>query len=242
MANKYYISDENVNVARGLIVGTTWLHRLGEIPTMPNGTETVIMSGGITSGRYVFPSAAGTLSIVSSSASDNSGKTILVSGLDANYSPITETVVMNGTTPVVTTQQFLRVQRISTSGATSIVGNVSATHGSNIVAHLHGVDAQSLQCVYTIPKGVTGYLKQISASVPKGGDAIFKLNSKAQGVAYTTTRHIFGLASQSYTYDFMYPTLLPEKTDIEMTCLSSTGGSSASGTFDILLVNNAPFN
>lgn len=240
MANKYYLSDESVNIARGLVVGTTWLHRLAFIPTMPNGAETVIMSGGITTGRYTFPTTAAQLSLVSTSASDV-GKSVVISGLDSNYDTITETVVINGTTPVTSVNSFLRVQRLSASGA-SIIGNVTASINSYILACLRDGDGQSLQGVYTVPRGVTGYLRQISASVPKNGDAIFKLHTKAQGATFTSVRHIFGLAAMSYTYDMPYPTVLPEKTDIEMTCLSSTGGSAASGTFDILLVNNTPYN
>lgn len=237
MAQKFYITDENINIARGLTVGATWIHRLGYIPTMPNGAETVIMSGGITTGRYTFPSVAATMNVVSTSVSDGNTKSVLVSGLDSNYEPISETIVLNGTTPVVTTKQYLRIQRLSTAGSNAIAGQVSISNG-NILANLNDGDGQSLQGVYTIPKGVTGYLRQITGSVPKGGDATFKLYTKAQGSNFSLARHIFGLHQLSYQYDFPYPTVLPEKTDIEMTILSSTGSSSATGTFDILLVNN----
>ncbi len=240
MANKYYITDEPVNIARGLVVGTTWLHRLGFIPTMPNNVETVIMSGGITSGRYVFPTSASVLTLVSTNTLDT-GKSITVTGLDSDYNPLVETVVINGTTPVTTTNQFLRVQRLSSS-TNGIIGNVTASDASHVLACLRDGDGQSLQCVYTVPKGVTGYLRQVSASVAKNGDAIFRLHTKSSTASFTTSRHIFGLAAMSYTYDFVYPTVLPEKTDVEMTCLSSTGGSAASATFDILLVNNTAFN
>ncbi len=240
MANKYYITDESVNIARGVVVGTTWLHRLGFIPTMPNNVETVIMSGGITSGRYTFPTAASTLTLASSSASDTN-KVITISGLDSNYNPIVENITINGTTPVTTATEFLRVQRLS-SVSNSIVGNVTASIGPAVLACLRDGDGQSLQGVYTIPKGVTGYLRQVSASVPKNGDAVFRIHTKSNTASFTTSRHIFGLTAMSYEYNFVYPTVLPEKTDVEMTCLSSTGGSAASATFDILLINNAPFN
>ena len=237
MAQKFYITDENINIARGLTVGATWIHRLSYIPSMPNGTETVLMSGGITSGRYTFPTSASTMNVVSTSTSDNNTKSVLISGLDANYSPISETVTLNGTTPVVTTNQYLRIQRISTAGANALVGQVTI-NGATVLANLNDGDGQSLQGVYTIPKGVTGYLRQVSGSVPKGGDAVFKLYSRSYGSNFSLARHIFGLNQLSYQYDFPYPTVLPEKTDIEMTALSSTGSASAIGTFDILLVNN----
>lgn len=237
MATKFYLTDERINVARGLVVNTTWLHRLGYIPTMPNNAETVIMSGGITTGRYTFPAAASVMNVYSTSASDNSTKSILVSGLNANYEPISETVVLNGTANVTTTNQYLRIQRLSTAGANAITGNVVISNAT-VLAHLRSGDGQSLQSVYTVPKGQTGYLSQISASVPKGGDAVFRLYSKSVSSSFSLVRHIFALNEQSYQYDFPYPTLLPEKTDIEMTVLSSTGSASATATFDILIVNS----
>lgn len=237
MATKFYLTEERINVARGLVVGATWIHRLGFIPAMPNGTETVIMSGGITTGRYTFPAAASYMNVVSTSASDNSNKQILVSGLNANYEPISETIVLNGTANVTTTKEYLRIQRLSTVGANSIVGNVTIQNAT-VLACLRDGDGQSLQSIYTIPKGQTGYLTQISASVPKGGDALFKFYSRPTNSNFSLVRHIFALNDMSYQYDFPYPTQLPEKTDVEMTILSSTGSASATATFDILLANN----
>lgn len=238
MGVKFFITEERVNIARGLVTGATWLHRLGFIPSLPNGTETVIMSGGITSGRYTFPAAASTMNVASTSASDDATKQVLVSGLDANYSPISETITLNGTTNVATTKSYLRIQRLSVVGSNTIVGNVTIRN-SDVLGCLRDGDGQSLQGVYTIPKGTTGYLTQISASVPKGGDATFRLYSKSANSS-PFARHIFALSAMTYSYDFPYPTVLPEKTDIEFTALSTTGGSSATGTFDILLVNNQP--
>lgn len=238
MGVKFYITEERINIARGLVTGATWIHRLGNIPSMPNGTETVIMSGGITSGRYTFPAAASTMNVVSTSASDDNTKRVTVSGLDADYKPISEVVTLNGTSNVTTTNQYLRIQRLSVSGSNTIVGNVTIRNAT-VLACLRDGDGQSLQGVYTVPAGQTGYLTQISASVSKGGDAIFKFYSKSANSS-PLARHIFSLNEQSYEYDFPYPTVLPEKTDIEMTVLSSTGSAAATGTFDILLVNNQP--
>ena len=237
MATKFYLSDDRINISRGLMVATTWIHRLAYIPSLTNGSETVIMSGGITSGRYTFPSTPQTLNVVSTSTSDDSTKSVLVSGLDGNYNPISETITLNGTSNVTTTKSYLRIQRLSTAGSNAISGNVSIRNAT-VLANLNDGDGQSLQGIYTIPAGVTGYLTNMSGSVPKGGDAMFRLYSKPFGSSFSAVRHIFGLAAASYDFSFPYPTLLPEKTDIEMTATSSTGGSSATGTFDILLVNN----
>ena len=60
-----------------------------------------------------FPASATTLGIASTSANDTSAgagaQAIQIEGLDANYSPIVEVVLLNGQTEVNSTKSFLRV-------------------------------------------------------------------------------------------------------------------------------------
>ena len=41
---------------------------------------------------YTFPTSASTLTLVSNSTSDNTSASVLISGLDANFNPISETL------------------------------------------------------------------------------------------------------------------------------------------------------
>ena len=71
-----------------------------------------------------------TLSVVSASANDASGgtgaRTVEIQGLDSNWNLLTETVTMNGLTPVVTTQEhFLRVFRARVVTAGSLQSNAA---------------------------------------------------------------------------------------------------------------------
>ena len=75
-------------------------------PNMPVGTVDI-----------TFPLGATTMQIASTSANDTFAGTgaqiVAISGLDVNFRNITETLNMNGQTPVSTTLEFLRIQQAS---------------------------------------------------------------------------------------------------------------------------------
>jgi hypothetical protein len=113
---------------------------------------------------YPFQTVASVLEILSSSASDaaagTGARSMMVQGLDLNFNPLSEVVVMNGTTPVQTVNSYLRVNglNISTSGS----GHVNA---GDITLRLTGAGATQAiaragygyakQCLYTVPAGFT---------------------------------------------------------------------------------------
>ena len=117
-------------VARNRIPGALRTVRLGNNPDVDSGTvpETV-WSGG---GQYPWMSAATALEAVSTSVQDNptgtGAATINVPGLDANFSPLTVPVTLNGTTPVALSSNLLRVQ----AAAVSSRGSAAVNGGTNI--------------------------------------------------------------------------------------------------------------
>jgi len=105
-----------LQVARGQIDGHSTVNIYGygaaittsTIPAWENATA------------YTFPAAATTMNLVSTvnTGGDKTGTTILIQGLDANYAVISETLTLNGTTVVVTTKSYLRINSISVSAIT----------------------------------------------------------------------------------------------------------------------------
>ena len=74
----------------------------------------------------IFPASARIIYIASTSANDTAAgtgaRTLTIVGLDANFEPLTESnITLNGQTPVTTTNQFLRVNRlfVDDSGSTN---------------------------------------------------------------------------------------------------------------------------
>jgi hypothetical protein len=116
---------------------------------------------------YVFPTSAMTMYLVSASAGDTA--TILISGLDANYNLLSESLALNGTTPVATANQYFRINGISVSvgSATNPAGVVTLSNsGATVIyaqintATINGVTSSigtSQMGVYTVQTGYTFY-------------------------------------------------------------------------------------
>jgi len=99
---------------------------------------------------------------------------------------------------------------------------------------------QSLQAVYTIPAGYTGYLDQVAANTATEVANKFvrvRLKIREPGGVFRT-RAKFTIAGGSYEEIFKYPIEIPEKSDIEMTAQSSSGVNEVAAIFNLLLIAN----
>ena len=137
-------------------------------------------------GTNFLPTSAAVISLVSDDANDDDGdtgaRTVKVEGLDANYALVDDTVTMNGTSAVTTTQTFLRVFRmyVETAGSSNVnEGEITASHGGTAIAAIHSDNGgQTLMAVYTIPAGYKGYLTMFQGSISKNQEATFELRTK----------------------------------------------------------------
>lgn len=103
----------NYEVALGRRQGYTTWSKWGYNPDVDIGTETIWNVGG----TFTPIVTARTLSIVSTSVNDTSAGTgaqsLVIYGIDANWKAQTVVVTLNGTTPVVTAETWLGVNRIA---------------------------------------------------------------------------------------------------------------------------------
>ena len=85
-----------LQISRGQIAYHEFIHKFGYNPSIGTSDETVWSEGGL----YVYPTSASTMYISSSSTADTAAgtgaRTATVSGLDANFDEISETVSLNG--------------------------------------------------------------------------------------------------------------------------------------------------
>ena len=113
--------DFYLAVAKGDFTGYSNVSKFGINSTVGSGGFESIWEG---SSLYPWPTDVQTLSVVSASANDASGgtgaRTVEIQGLDTNWDVVTETITMNGVTPVVTTQTFRRVFRAKVVTAGSL--------------------------------------------------------------------------------------------------------------------------
>lgn len=205
-----------LEIASGQSNKLTAVNVFGFNRTIGTDFETIWEYGG----AYTFPTSAATLSCVSSSASDTMN--ILISGLDADYEEVFDIVTLNGTNAVTTTNSFFRVNSsVILSGSNA--GNITITHGSDVVSYIGATIGLSQQCVYTPPAGKDLYIFRISLT-----------SGTVNGNQYITYRNVVTNSSgrtlrvaeatfQNNQQDFnrQIPFKIAEKTDFSFEAKSS---------------------
>ena len=224
-----------LQVARGQIAGHEVLNVFG----YATAVSTSFVAVWENNAAYVFPTVASTMVASSSSASDTA-VTILISGLDATYARVSESVTLNGTTDVATTQSFFRINSVvTTSGAAA--GTVYVKNaGGTTYAQITIGNGRTNMSVNTVPAGYTAYLTQFDAfsstSVTSGVYATFRaLLTSSTGIANVVLTAPF---LNTYAITRPYPIAIPEKTDMQFQCKSSGAGLGiATVTIGILVKN-----
>jgi hypothetical protein len=235
MANFYANDDFGLNVARGLVKGVTGL----SISGYSSAVSSSFVPLWEINGSYTYLPSAQVLRVWSDSASDTN-VSILISGLDANYDPITETVVLtNGTTGVLTTKQFLRVNNMATIGSVNAIGTIRAGSSDKSITLAGIVDGngRSQMSIYTVPNGYTFYLSQVNVYTNSNGSQYVNYRSYTQQPNGLTTKILqFPLTTQ-YNSIKIVPRPYAGKTDIQWQC-NSTGTSQVGIQIEGYLIQN----
>ena len=224
-----------VQVARGLIPGVTGLSISGY--NVDVGTSFVPIWHGT---DYTYLTTATQLTVWSDSASDTN-VSVLISGLNAAYVPITETVVLtNGATGVLTTSTFFRVNNMSLTRVPMNVGVIHAGNNgkSTVLCTIEAGSGRSQQTVYTVPAGYTFYLTQVNYYTNNTGNNT--------GLFRSWTKSPTGLINVVLTFPFpenynsakVVPRPYTEKTDIQWQVANKTGSSAIGGQIEGYLIQN----
>lgn len=160
---------------------------------------------------------------------DTGARTVRIYGLDANYDEIEEVVNLNGTTNVLTTNAFLRVNRIrveTTGSSMNNEGSITAKSqtSNKTVAEIDDGKGSTEQLIYTIPRSKKGLIYSMRGSV-------FARSSSSQkrayfeafiglenGTSYQIASEGVDTAGGSIDFTPKFPLLLEEKTDFWITC------------------------
>lgn len=205
-------------------VGTTF------IPVWENATA------------YTYPVSAMTM-YLSGSAGDTAS--ILINGLDGNYNQISETIVLNGATPVATVNQYFRINGMSVTvgSATNPSGAVILTNSGATVtyAKINAGIGKTQAAIYTVPAGYTFYLSRADANTSfNGNNANFctyrNFTSTSNGVVNVVQQAPF---SQLYHTQRVMPRPIAEKTDIQIQCSTSTSTAAINVAIEGFLIKNA---
>lgn len=145
-------------VALGRRQGFSTWNKFGYNDDVDTGTEVLAAFGG----TFTPLASASTLTIVSSSTDDDSGgigaNSVVISGVDENWDPQNEVVTLDGTTPVVTTTEWLGINRAAIYLAGTSKSNVgtltiTATTGGSTQATVPAGQGTTQQLIYFVANG-----------------------------------------------------------------------------------------
>lgn len=239
--------------ASGKLDGISIVNKFGmntDIDTTPL-PEDIWYGGGVYTG---FPvSSLETVNVVSTSVNDTAAgsgaRQLFLSGLDTNYNTISETVTLNGTTPVTSLNQYRRVNfaYVVASGSSNTAfnaGNITIRHtttSANVFVAMQAGRGQSNTTAYTVPAGKTGYIRRLFCGLRGGTTAT------CEGSLWT--RHFgfpprlqrpFEFTAGDDMVDIIYGgIMLPEKTDLILRITACAANNTVvAGGYDLLLIDN----
>jgi len=226
------------DIAVGNISGHEPVRRFGYNPDVDINWETIC---GLSTLQPYLTSAE-RLQVASNDAADDGDPpgtgthTVLVSGLDENYDRISETVVLNGTTNVMTDASFLRVLCLAVTAAGSTGSNegtitVSNNADDTVLAQIEIGENNALCASYTVPNGYTLYIVQIMAAEGSNKGSQFAFWKRSHGGLWTIARRNV-LLDDSIVLTMPMPVVVTAKTDVEMRVRGILAGATVAGGFE----------
>ena len=232
MAARYYPDDFAINIARGIVKGTSSNHKFGAVPQMSNANTGTIWDINDTTYPWTAFDIANTAVIPAVDSGDD-GKTITVQGLDQDYNFVEENFVVSDTVSTTGSTQFKRINRAFVSAGADNVANVNITYNSVNVARIGAGNGQTLMSVYTVPAGTDMFLMKFVSSASAEASLFFRrrnLNENAFRIAHT------GELVDFYEYEFEIPLKFEEKTDIDVRATTGTNNARITCCFDLVLI------
>lgn len=227
----------------------------GDSSTLSADTETEVWPN--PAGGMQIPTNAETLAISSSSIQDDNGGSgidaIFIEGLDGDYLPQSELVILNGTATVNSTNTYRHVSEINclnvTTSGTANVGNISIVNSSSgdRLGYVEAGDSISEHGQFMIPTGYNGLLLDFHASAFKDGgnkadrkaklDLIFVPSDggAGDGIRYKTIKS--GIGDQGISgEEFALPLVVGARSLIIPSATADTSNTRIAIQYDLLLV------
>lgn len=240
MASFYPMDDLFLNIARGLVKGTSSIHKFGAVPAMSTNTNGTVWDVNDAVYPWSAWATAGTITVDRASASD-ANKEVTVVGLDANYEPLTETIALTNPTGNASSGSFIRIFRAFVSDGVTNVGLISVKRSTTTVAAITAGKGQTLMAIYTIPAGYTGYLVKGTCTAQAAADATGDMFIRYFGTESFRVGHSFEVSGPGgqYIYEFHVPIPIPAKSDIDVRVTSRANNGRYTAAFDIILIEDS---
>lgn len=221
------------HVARGLVRGWSRYLVYGSRLDVDNLADVDLWEG--PADDIFWPAAAGVITLSSTSVNDTAagsgGQAVLIDGLDTDWNIATQVIPLDGTTPVVSTVEFLRINTsiVVASGASDTnEGDITLTHGGSAVSFVLAGDSVSLQANFSVPLGHRHHTLEVSTwqGRDNAGTASLRIRPLAAGTWYRN--------GSAETYRSQYRAeldclgVIDEKTDVRVTGRQvAAGGTTA---------------
>ena len=248
----YFGSTEFLlEVAKGKVAGHSLLEKFGANFQVDIGTtpESIWNGGGIYTGFSAV--AAQKIDVTSTSGADDIGGvgalTVRLEGLDANYAPITEDVILTGAAIAQTNLTYLRCDRayILTVGTTG--WNVGDIEGSQTSSGFKMFDMPATRnqthiSPWTVKAGHTAYPVGGMCTLNDAQDTSAQMDIFVRefGTVFRS-KYPFGVyRGGGPVYIQTLPHLaIPEKSDIDVRCVGTgSNGTQITMVIDYLIVDN----
>jgi hypothetical protein len=253
---------KDIELSNGLLLSQKLSLDIGEDRGLTNwlldGRNQAVGSGAFenvwnvsTAYTWTAPGSEETVSIVSDNAADDKdagagAQKIFIQGLDANFNEITETVELEGLTPVITVNEYLRINRatitqVGTYGA-GATGNVTGTGSSSAKTwfNILPTEAKTELGWYTVPARKRAILtwSMLSSGSNQEIDLIYQVRGNAD---VTTSPFIqvahFWLNNQLIAFPTPAASSITGPADIQVLAQAATGNGNISVQTNFILID-----
>lgn len=241
------VTDIVANAAMGQIPGAEAVYVFGRNPNVPNGTTGMIWGLDNTFSNTGIYQANAVNCYISSSSALDVGIVLKVTIIDEEWNRQQLGVVLNGQTAILLAIQARRVLSIENMDDTRFVGNIYAGTSStptlgvqlieNTMQYASADEQVSLSAFYTVPKGKTLLITEMSGGTPTNDAVIIIGNYSNPGT------NVFKVGAYLPVYRTQRDQSVPffklqEMTDIYLSAKALTTNMEAYGTLIGLLVDS----
>ena len=222
----------DLQVARGQITAHSTVNIYGY---QANVATTYIPVWEVAS-TYTYPVSATKMHLT---GTDADTAKILISGLDANYNAISETVTLNGSNAVTTTNSYFRINGMQvTSGNPANSVTLKDLTDTTTYAKINAGVGRTQAAIYTVPAGYTYYLQRVNVYTSLNGNDYCNYQNKtisSTGVIQLTQQAAFPAI---YEARRIMPRPILEKTDIQLMAKVQSGTGEVSISQEGYLIKN----
>jgi len=198
-----------------------------------------------TGGTITLLTSPSTLTVTSIGVDTSGGtgaRTLVLEGLDSTWAKQTVEVTLDSTTPPVTAETWLRLNRayVTDVGSGGVNANeiiITATTGGSTQGDILAGEGQTQKAIYTVPLGYTGFLEVGMVSSHSGQEVTLQLLTRLPDESWRV-KHELIIDNNHFDFPLVGSSPLPEKTDIKWRAQGSLQNNDVNAGWKMVLREN----